>query len=120
MTHFKRNSARFFSKTCLLFCSLCVASVYGQQNKRVPNINIKWDKIIGVSKTTTTLQLVENPMVRPGSFIHKQTFAALKELGADYVRYVPWFPYPKMSVAALKPPTKDRTFWDFTYLDSTM
>src|SRR6218665_286405 len=121
MTHFKRNSARFFSKTCLLFCcSLCVASVYGQQNKRVPNIHIKWDKITGVSKTTPTLQLVENPMVRPGSSIHKQTFAALKELGADYVRYVPWFPYPKMSVAALKPPTKDRTFWDFTYLDSTM
>ncbi|TKK71070.1 glycosyl hydrolase family 39 [Ilyomonas limi] len=59
-------------------------------------------------------------MVRPNSPIHKQTFTALKALGTDYVRYVPWFPYPKMAVAELKPPTKDATFWDFTYLDSTM
>src|SRR5690606_5213266 len=42
------------------------------------------------------------------------------ELGANYVRYVPWFPYPKMAVAQLKRPTATETFWDFTYLDSTM
>jgi hypothetical protein len=83
-------------------------------------MDINWKKVISVSKTTTTLQLVENPMVRPGSVMHKQTFAALKALGADYVRYVPWFPYPKLAVAELKAPTKDSTFWDFRYLDSTM
>ncbi len=83
-------------------------------------MDINWNKITGVSRTMTTLQLVENPMVRPNSSIHKQTFAALKALGADYVRYVPWFPYPKLAVAELRPPTKDSTFWDFTYLDSTM
>jgi hypothetical protein len=83
-------------------------------------VSISWDKILTVSKTTATLQLVENPMVRPGSPIHKNTFKALKELGADYVRYVPWFPYPKMAVAELEPPTASKTFWDFTYLDSTM
>ena len=60
-------------------------------------MDINWKKVISVSKTTTTLQLVENPMVRPGSVMHKQTFAALKALGADYVRYVPWFPYHKMA-----------------------
>lgn len=83
-------------------------------------VEIDWNKVKSVSKTTTTLQLVENPMVRPGSVMHKQTFAALKALGADYVRYVPWFPYPKLAVAELKAPTKDSTFWDFTFLDSTM
>lgn len=83
-------------------------------------VSINWRKTITVSKTTPTLQLVENPMVRPGSPIHKNTFKALKELGADYVRYVPWFPYPKMAVAQLEPPTGNKTFWDFTYLDSTM
>ena len=57
---------------------------------------------------------------KPCTFIHESTFKALKELGADYVRYVPWFPYPKMAVAELKQPTKDKTFWDFTLLDSTM
>ena len=84
------------------------------------NISINWNKTIIISKTTPTLQLVENPMVRNSSPIHKQTFNALKELGADYVRYVPWFPYPKMAVAELKAPTSEKTYWDFTYLDSTM
>lgn len=83
-------------------------------------VTIDWNTQVTISRTTPTLQLVENPMVRPGSPIHKATFKALKELGADYVRYVPWFPYPKMAVAELEPPTKDKTFWNFTYLDSTM
>ena len=83
-------------------------------------MEIDWNKVKSVSKTTTTLQLVENPMVRPGSVMHNQTFAALKALGANYARYVPWFPYPKLAVAELKAPTKDSTFWDFRYLDSTM
>ena len=83
-------------------------------------VTINWNSSLTVSKTTATLQLVENPMVRPGSPIHTNTFKVLKELGADYVRYVPWFPYPKMAVAELKPPTGNKTFWDFTFLDSTM
>lgn len=83
-------------------------------------VKIDWSKIITVSKTTATLQVVENPMVRPSSPIHANTFKALKDLGADYVRYVPWFPYPKMVVAELKRPTKTQTFWDFTYPDSTI
>lgn len=93
-----------------------LSKAYAQENAEPLN----WNNIKSVSKTTATLQLVENPMVRPNSPIHKETFEALKNLGADYVRYVPWFPYPKMAVAELRPPTKDSTFWDFTYLDSTM
>lgn len=76
--------------------------------------------MVTISRTTPTLQLIENPMVRKNSPIHDSTFKALKELGADYVRYVPWFPYPKMAVAELKAPANGKTFWDFTYLDSTM
>ena len=85
-----------------------------------PALKVNWDNVIMTSKTTPTLQVVENPAVRPSSAIHANVFKALKDLGADYVRYVPWFPYPKMAVAELKAPTKDSTFWDFTYLDSTM
>lgn len=103
------------------FITLCVnaylfiSNLYAQDS-----VTVNWNKTISISKTTPTLQLVENPMVRPSSPIHENTFKALKNLGADYVRYVPWFPYPKMAVAELKPPTKTETFWDFTYLDSTM
>ena len=70
-----------------------------------------------VSKSTPTLQVVTNPMLNPGSPIHDGSFSALKALGADYVRYVPWLPYPKIAVAELEPPTKDKTSWDFTYID---
>lgn len=102
----------------IILCLLITAKGFTQQPQ--PTLHIDWNKTTCVSKTRSTLQLVENPMVRPSSSIHKQTFAALKDLGADYVRYVPWFPYPKMAVAELKAPTKDATYWDFTYLDSTM
>jgi len=99
---------------------LLLITAKGFARQAQPTLHINWNKTTHISKTTPTLQLVENPMVRPSSPIHKQTFAALKDLKADYVRYVPWFPYPKMAVAELKPPAKETTYWDFTYLDSTM
>src|SRR5674476_177185 len=99
------------SRCCLLIVSmislLSVAKLFAQDKPIA--VSIDWNNIIMVSKTTPTLQVVENPMVRPSSLIHQNTFKALKNLGADYVRYVPWFPYPKMAVAELKPPTKTKT-----------
>jgi hypothetical protein len=83
-------------------------------------LRVFWDNVVSVSKTTPTLQLVENPKVRNSSQIHEPVFKALKNLNANFVRYVPWFPYPKMAVAELAPPSGTNTFWDFTYLDSTM
>jgi hypothetical protein len=56
-------------------------------------------------------------MLNPGAPIHDGSFAALKALGADYVRYVPWLPYPKIAVVELDAPTKEKTSWDFTYAD---
>ena len=79
--------------------------------------DIDWSKTLRVSQSTPTLQVVTNPMLNPGSLIHDGAFTALKALGADYVRYVPWLPYPKIAVAELDPPTADRTSWDFTYID---
>ena len=79
--------------------ALLSSSLHAQTDTN--KVTINWNNQLTVSKTTATLQLVENPMVRPGSPIHKNTFKALKELGADYVRYVPWFPYPKMTTFQL-------------------
>ena len=56
-------------------------------------------------------------MLRPRSPIHDGSFAALKGLGANYVRYVPWEPYPRLAVAELEPPTKTSTSWDFSLID---
>ncbi|HLY70686.1 MAG TPA: hypothetical protein VKR53_13225 [Puia sp.] len=100
----------------VILAMICSITARGQENL----VAINWDKVDYVSKTTPTLQVVENPMLRKNSPIHDASFTALRNLGADYVRYVPWFPYTKMAVAELKPPTKTETFWDFSYLDSTM
>jgi hypothetical protein len=80
-------------------------------------VEILWDKVELISKTTPTLQVVVNPPLRRGSAIHDRAFAELKKLGADYVRYVPWLPYPKLAVAELQPPGDKETSWDFSLID---
>jgi hypothetical protein len=80
-------------------------------------IGVNWDKVVGVSKTTATLQVVVNPPLRRGSAIHDRVFEALKALKCDYVRYVPWLPYPRLAVAELEPPRDGKTSWDFSLID---
>jgi hypothetical protein len=76
-----------------------------------------WDKVVSVSKTTATLQVVVNPPLERGTPVHDNAFKALNQLGADYVRYVPWLPYPKLGVAELDPPQNGMTSWDFKLID---
>ena len=64
-----------------------------------PKLTITWDKPGAVSKTTPTLQVVVNPPLRPGQPLGIAAYKAVKELGAENVRYVPWLPYPRLAVA---------------------
>jgi hypothetical protein len=80
-------------------------------------VAVHWDKVIRVSQTTPTLQVVVNPPLQRGTPVHDNAFKALHDLGADYVRYVPWLPYPKLGVAELEPPKDGKTSWDFTLID---
>jgi hypothetical protein len=84
-----------------------------------PSLTVKadWNKVESISTTTLTLQVVVNPLLRRGSPIHGRAWDALRQLGADYVRFVPWYPYPKLGVAELKPPTAEHTSWDFSLID---
>jgi hypothetical protein len=91
----------------------CVA-LNGQQ---APQLTIHWDKTTVVSNTTPTLQVVVNPPLRHGEPLSIEAYKAVKELGADYVRYVPWLPYPRLAVAELEPPTAQKTSWDFSLID---
>ena len=107
------------SRTASAVAALCLWMACGAAaHAQLPEqTQIDWNKTILVSRSTPTLQVVTNPMLNPGSPIHDGSFAALKTLGADYVRYVPWLPYPKTAVAELDAPTKEKTSWDFTYID---
>jgi hypothetical protein len=105
---------RFFR---LLFAGLLFAGtgavLHGQELK----LTIDWNKTTVVSKSTPTLQVVVNPPLRHGEPLSEASYKAVKELGADYVRYVPWLPYPRLGVAELEPPTPEKTSWDFSLID---
>jgi hypothetical protein len=99
----------------LLFCD---AAMPAQQAADPPvKITVNWTAERTPLTTIPTLQVVVNPLLRRGSPIHDAAFANLKALGADYVRYVPWHPYPRLAVAELEMPTSDKTFWDFSLID---
>ncbi len=96
---------------------LFVAVATGAQTQMPDTVSVRWDHVRMVSKTTLTLQVVVNPPLRRGSSIHDSIFAALGNMGCDYVRYVPWLPYPRLGVAELQPPTPQKTSWDFSVID---
>jgi hypothetical protein len=88
-----------------------------QESQKPLELKIDWDKTVVVSKSTPTLQVVVNPPLRHGEPLSVASYEAIRELGADYVRYVPWLPYPKLAVAELEPPTAQKTSWDFSLID---
>jgi len=99
---------------CLLG-GLAVARVWSADDQTA--LKIDWNKVTRESQTVPTLQVVVNPPLRRGSQIHDRVYQELKRLGADYVRYVPWLPYPKLAVAELRPPDGQQTYWDFSMID---
>ena len=90
------------------------------QDAEKHNLQVDWNKITIVSKSTPTLQVVVNPQLLRGAKLHDPSFKALHDLGADYVRYVPWLPYPRQAVAELEPPKDGKTSWDFSHIDPTL
>ncbi|HMD86480.1 MAG TPA: glycosyl hydrolase family 39 [Terriglobia bacterium] len=100
----------------------CLSGSVGCSNNAEPGsgLIIHWDRTTVVSNTTATLQVVVNPPLRPGQPLGIASYQAVNELGADYVRYVPWLPYPKLAVAELQPPTSQGTSWDFSLIDPMM
>ncbi len=100
--------------TCLVVIVAMASWLCGAETAKV---SVNWEKVVRVSKTTATLQVVVNPPLRRGSAIHDRTFEALRNLQCDYVRYVPWLPYPKLGVAELEPPRDGKTSWDFSLID---
>ncbi len=103
----------------LVFAMACMAAVACAQGKQVneSHITVDWGHPSGILKTVPSLQVVSNPLLRSGSPIHDSAFEALKRLNADYVRFVPWFPYPRLAVPELEPPRDGKTSWNFSLID---
>lgn len=103
-------SKRFFRNFALVvLATSLLPSVSSSQPPAAPKLSVNWSKTIRVSKTVPTLQVVVNPPLRRDTPIHDEAFRALHDLQSDFVRYVPWLPYPKLGVAELDPLVNGRT-----------
>jgi len=80
-------------------------------------VQIDWNGPTRPMNSSPTLQVVVNPLLKRGSPIHERAFAELRQLGAENARFVPWFPYPHYSIAALHAPANGKTSWDFSKID---
>ena len=81
-------------------------------------VEVQWDRVVRVSKTTPTLLLGASPALERGAPLHDQILGRVKELGADDVRYTgAGYVYPHLGVAELDPPTATKTSWDFSFID---
>lgn len=104
-----------FVNKCVLTLFLCailfVYSVYLSPTSKSVNdgpiaIEVSWSTVDYHLHTIPTLQIVTNPLVsRQFSPVSKAIFENLKQLNAEYARYAVWFPYPKLAVAELDPPS---------------
>lgn len=83
----------------------------------VPKIDIDWTDVIATTRTTITLQVVENPPLRRGSPIHVTAWRNLAALHTDMTRLALWYPYPRLAIAELTPPTQALSSWDFKTID---
>jgi hypothetical protein len=99
----------------LLLGFLRLGPVVAQDTPR--RVSVDWKTVERISKTSTTLQVVVNPPLRQGTLIHDGAWDSLHSLKADYVRFVPWLPYPRLAVAELEPPSAGQASWDFSFID---
>ena len=116
MNRLKRPS-QWHSGARPLAAALILAGAARLCGQETPAVAVRWDRTTVVSRSVPTLQVVVNPPLRPGRPLAVASYQAVKDLGADYVRYVPWLPYPRLAVAELEPPAPGRTSWDFSLID---
>jgi hypothetical protein len=96
---------------------LLLASLPCSSQTAPATIDVSWNQVESVSKTTITVQDCPEPPLLRKAPTHDAIYKALRELNADYARLQPWFPYPKISVAELEAPHDGQTFWNFKLLD---
>src|SRR5882762_5958828 len=108
---------RFCCRSFLAGLFLLPISLTASAQEAPLKFNVQWDKVTMESRTIPTLQVVVNPPLRRGTPVHNNAYQTLRDIGADYVRYVPWLPYPRLGVAELEPPKDGRTSWNFSLID---
>lgn len=92
------------------------SAVAGSNGLKV-KVSAEWGKKLAISRTEASMQVIPNAMARRGGPLNEVTLRGVKDLDAQYVRFLPWGPYPRLQIAALEAPTKENTSWDFSFID---
>jgi hypothetical protein len=100
-----------------ILLTLCAGGVGFCAEEPPVKVDVHWDKVIRVSKTVPTILYIGTPLTKRGAPLHDPMLKAIKDLGADDVRYAPCNLYPRLSIAELEPPTQTSTSWDFSLID---
>lgn len=106
---------RLHAASAFLALLVCMPAI--AQTNPPAELSIDWRTITGTTRTTITLQVVENPPLRRGSSIHNNAWENLGALHTDMTRLALWYPYPRLAVAELEPPTPTNTSWNFDDID---
>ena len=69
------------------------------------SVMVNWSNVTSVLKTVPTLQMVVHPLLTRASPIHDAAFDALAALHPAYARFASWFPFPRLSVPSIDPPS---------------
>ena len=90
------------------------------------NVSIDWGSEFVRTRTAATVEVDVMPFLARADFggPFDAYYQALSDLGAEYVRYSPWFMNPRGVVPELTPsdctPEKPATNWNSTYFDEIM
>jgi hypothetical protein len=85
--------------------------------KSIITVSPSWQDIATTSKAAVSIEVCVEPPLRRAHPIHDRLFAALHGAEADYPHFQPYNVFPRLAVAELEPPSKGRTYWDFTLID---
>eukprot|EP01065_Artemidia_motanka_P030594 TRINITY_DN36627_c0_g1_i1.p1 TRINITY_DN36627_c0_g1~~TRINITY_DN36627_c0_g1_i1.p1 ORF type:complete len:531 (+),score=147.45 TRINITY_DN36627_c0_g1_i1:55-1593(+) len=87
-------------------------------------VTVDWGRSLRTVDTAATVEVDVMPFLsRAGEGgNYSGYYRALSELGADYVRLAPWYPYPRITVAELSPPDCGGagSSWNTTLLDAVV
>lgn len=83
-------------------------------------VSLDWGKVVTISKAEIGIEDCPEPPLYRDEPLHDKIYGALHELNGNYSRLTPWFAYPKLAVAELKPPGKTQTYWDFRSMDEVV
>jgi hypothetical protein len=85
--------------------------------EEVQEFQPNWTKPTTIVNTALAMEVCVEPPMRREKRTHDALYHTLSDLKGDHSRLAFWFPYPKLAVAELEPPTTDKVSWNFALLD---